>query len=94
MIINKLTGINSIQGLSNVNPASPVKTTGTADSVQISQDAIAMNELYELTQLVKAAPDVRRDRIDQVLEAMKDPNYFNNEKLAAVAEKMVSDLFA
>ena len=94
MVIDKLTGINPIQGLNNLNKTAQVNRTDNSDSVQISQDAIAMNELYELTQMVKAAPDVRQDKIDQVLEAMKDPNYISNEKLAAVAEKMVADLFA
>ncbi len=92
-MIDKLIGINPIKGLNKLNQTAPVKKADTSDVVQISDDAIAMNEIYEITQQVNAAPDVREHRIAQVMEAMKDPNYFSDDKLKIVAERMLNDLF-
>lgn len=91
MIIDKLNGINPLQNVAKSNAVGNKSRVIASDSVDISSDAKVMSELYQVAEQVKAAPDIRQDRIDEILAQMKEnPNFFSAEKLEAVAEKLVS----
>ena len=42
---------------------------------------------------VKAAPDVREDRIAEVKAKLQDPNYINDAVVNSVADRLMDDLF-
>lgn len=71
--------------------AKPVKKGG-ADSINISQDAKSMGEVYKAGEMVKAAPDVRIDRINEVKEKLQDPSYIDDKIVKSVADS-VMDMF-
>lgn len=88
MMIDKLGGINPLKNISKTGRTEAPVKSGKTDSVQISSDAKAMGEIYQIAEKVNMAPDIRQDRIDEVMEKMKDPNYFSADKLEAVADKL------
>lgn len=94
MIIDRLSGINPLQNLNKSASKNAPAKLDSNDSVQISQDAIAMGELYAIAEQVKMAPDIRQDRVNDILKAIEeDPNFFSNEKLESVANKILESIF-
>lgn len=88
MTIDKLSGMNPLKNINKTKRAESSLKTDKTDSVQISSDAKTMGELYQIAEKVNMAPDIRQERIDEVMDRMKNPDYFNTEKLEAVAEKL------
>ena len=51
-----------------------------------------MAELYYLDKIAKETPDVRADRVAEVKEKIKDPNYLNNAVFSSAADNFLSAL--
>ena len=88
----------TIEGLGPVDPVSKYnkteKTEKTSksdkkDSINVSAEAKSMGELYKAAENVKAADDVRQDRIAEVKEKLKDPSYINDRIIDSVAENIM-----
>ncbi|MDC7242310.1 MAG: flagellar biosynthesis anti-sigma factor FlgM [Spirochaetales bacterium] len=62
------------------------------DSIDVSSEAKKSAELLQTMDTVKAAPDVREDRIAEVKARLQDPNYINDTVVNSVADKLM-DLF-
>ncbi len=89
MMIDKLNGINPLRNITGAARAERKVNERVTDSVHISSDAKAMGELYQVAEKVRMAPDIRQDRVDEVMKKMEDPNYFSKDKIEAVAAKLV-----
>ena len=92
MNINSLGHVNSVTNQNKTNKVSKPVATDGKDSIKISNDAKAMAEVYSASETVKATPDVRMDRIEEVKEKLKDPSYIDNKIVESVAES-VMDIF-
>ncbi len=92
MNINSLGHVNPVTNQSKTSKVSKPVDDGGKDSIKISSDAKAMAEVYTASETVKAAPDVRIDRIEEVREKLKDPSYIDNTIIESVAES-VMDIF-
>jgi negative regulator of flagellin synthesis FlgM len=66
-----------------------VRASGDADSISLSSAAREKSELYQVIELVSSAPDVRLDRIAELKEKVKDPNYLNDQIINATADKIM-----
>jgi negative regulator of flagellin synthesis FlgM len=92
MNINSLGPVDPVSKQNKTNKVvKPVSIEGK-DSIQISDNAKAMAEVYNAAETVKASPDVRIDRIEEVREKLKDPSYIDNKIIENVADS-VMDLF-
>ena len=49
-----------------------------------------MAEAYYMDKVAKETPDVRADRIAEVKEKIKDPNYLNDAVIKSTADKFLS----
>ena len=68
--------------------ASPKKSRDT-DSIQVSIDAKNKAEIYNATEKVKMASDVRIDKIEEIKRKLEDPNYVTNTVLEKTAESIM-----
>ena len=62
-----------------------IDKASSSDSVNISNDALNKVEANKIMNIVNSTPDVRADRVSEVKEKLKDPNYIDdivNNKLA------------
>lgn len=92
MNINSLGPVDPVSRQSSTHKVvKPVNTDGK-DSIQISNDAKTMAEVYNTAENVKAASDVRMDRIEEVREKLKDPLYIDSKIIESVADS-VMDMF-
>ncbi len=92
MNINSLSPVDPVSKQNKTSKVVKPVSTGGKDSIQISSDAKAMAEVYNAAETVKASPDVRMDRIEEVREKLKDPSYIDNKIIESVADS-VMDMF-
>ena len=88
--INNVSQVNNVQNLRKTESTS--KVTSEADSITVSAEAKEMAEVYYMEKIAKETPDVRADRVAEVKEKLKDPNYLNNAVISSAADKFLSAL--
>lgn len=86
--ISNVTQVNNVQNLRKTE--SSAKVSRDVDSISVSAEAKEMAEAYYLEQVAKETPDVRADRIAELKEKIKDPNYLNNAVINSAADKFLS----
>ena len=69
----------------NVNP----KKSRDTDSIQVSDDAKNKAEIYNATEKVRMASDVRTDKIEEIKRKLEDPNYITKTVLEKTAENIM-----
>lgn len=92
MTIERLGPVDPVQRYSQTE-----KTQRAArpknDSVDFSDEARIKAELFQMTEQVKKAPDVRADRVAEVKKKLEDPNYIDDVVVEHVAEQIM-DMFS
>ena len=86
--VNNVTQVNNVQNLRKTE--SSAKVDREYDSISVSAEAKEMAEAYYLEQVAKETPDVRADKIAELKEKIKDPNYLNNAVINSAADKFLS----
>lgn len=88
--INNVSQINNVQNLRKTENTS--KVSASTDSISVSAEAKEMAELYYMDKVAQETPDVRADRVAEVKEKLKDPNYLNNAVFISAADNFLSAL--
>jgi negative regulator of flagellin synthesis FlgM len=60
-----------------------------SDSISVSAEAKELSEVYYALEAAGTAPDVRADRVAEVLEKLKDPSYINKSVVDLVADRIM-----
>jgi negative regulator of flagellin synthesis FlgM len=89
MAIDKIGPVNNYNNLNKVNKTGNLKKTDASDSVNISKEASELAENSKILEIVKNAPDVRIDRINELKAKINDPDYINNAIKNGVADKIM-----
>jgi negative regulator of flagellin synthesis FlgM len=93
MMIDRIGSIEPIQPGKKPGRTNQVSEAPKTDSISISSEAVEKAELYRVTELAKAAPDVRVDRVEEVKARINDPSYINDKVLNATTDKIIDALF-
>ncbi len=88
--INNVTQVNNVQNLRKSE--STAKVSHDSDTISVSAEAKEMAEIYYMEKIANETPDVRADRVAEVKEKLKDPNYLNNAVINSAADKFLSAL--
>ena len=59
------------------------------DSVQLSDEAKSMAELYRAKELATNSPEVRADRIAEVKAKLQDPSYISEKVIDELADRLM-----
>ena len=95
MVIDKIGNINNIVETKNTKSVSKTKSTGKADSIQISSEAKNAAEVARYAKIVQDAPDIRVDKVREIKAKIEDGSYdkFTDDKvLQMVADKIANSL--
>lgn len=94
MSINKINSVNGVNEYAKMNSASQTRRSDIKDSVSISNEALSRSEQKRIIEMIKAAPDVRADRIAEVKAKLAaNPNYFDDATVVnETADKLINDL--
>ena len=88
--VNNVTQVTNVQNLRKTE--SSAKVDREVDSISVSAEAKEMAEAYYLEKVANETPDVRADRVAEVKEKLKDPNYLNDVVIESAADKFLSAL--
>jgi negative regulator of flagellin synthesis FlgM len=86
MTIDRLGPVDPVSKFSKTTKTEKPVSKEKPDSVNVSDEAQKMSAIYKATEAVKASPDVRMDRVEEVRQKLQDPNYINEKVLGAVAD--------
>lgn len=92
MIIDRLGGINPLENLQNAAKPQRARDTGKVDSINVSAEAKSLAEVHFAMDAVKASPDVRADRVAEVSQKIKDPNYITGAIIDIVADRFLDEI--
>jgi len=92
MSIDKIGPINNINNYNKVNKTNSSKKSDASDSVNISKEALDMAESNRIFDIIKSAPDVRIDKINELKSKINNPDYIDNAIKNGVAEKIMESL--
>jgi len=85
-----------------IEPLSPGRKTGRserpggnekADTINLSEQAIAQAERYQVLELINSAPETDEARIVELRQKMDDPSYIK-DRIAATADNILSAWFS
>ena len=93
MSIERLGPVDPVQRYSPSDKSRRVDTKHDRDSVALSEEARIKAEVFQLSEQVRQAPDVRADRVEEVRRKLEDPNYINDAVVEHVAEQIM-DMFS
>ena len=88
--VNGINPLNNVQNLRKTETATSVRSS--SDTVSLSPEAEKMAEMYYLDKIAQETPDVRADRIAEVKEKIKDPNYLSDSVIKSAADNFLSAL--
>ena len=89
MMIDRLGGIDPLKNVQNTQKSHRVSGTAKSDSISVSAEAKELAEVYNAMEAANAAPDVRADRVAEVMQKMKDPSYINKSVVDLVADRLM-----
>ncbi len=90
-MIEKLGAIEPLKNLRNTQKPRQVAKPEASDSINLSPEAQKMSEVYLAIETAKAAPDIREDKIAEVVKKFQDPNYMDSV-LDLTADKIIDSL--
>ena len=91
MMIDKIGGINALNNVQNTRRTASTESYKSAPySISVSEEAKEAARAYYLNQVADETPDVRADRIAELKEKIKDPNYLNQAVISATAERIMT----
>jgi negative regulator of flagellin synthesis FlgM len=89
MTIDRVGHVDPIPPGKKAGRSADVRGDAKSDSINLSSEAMEKSELYRVSELVAAAPDVRSDRIAELKEKINDPQYLNERIIDATADKIL-----
>jgi negative regulator of flagellin synthesis FlgM len=90
MSIDKIGQITNLNGYNKINKVDSTKNIDSTDKINISNEALSKAESNKILEIVKSAPDVRADKIAEIKEKLKDPNYLNDAIIGKTADSIIS----
>jgi negative regulator of flagellin synthesis FlgM len=89
MMIDRLGGLDPLKNVQNTQKPGRVNGTAKPDSISVSAEAKELSEVYSALDAAGSAPDVRADRVAEVMQKMKDPSYINKSVVDLVADRLM-----
>jgi negative regulator of flagellin synthesis FlgM len=89
MMIDRLGGIDPLKNVQNTQKTHRSGDVSRPDSISVSSEAKELAEAYQAMEAANAAPDVRSDRVAEVMQKIKDPSYINKSVVDLVADRLM-----
>lgn len=91
MTINKLGPIDPVNNYTKAAKVQKTAPKAAGDAIQVSKEAVGRAELIKTAEIVKKAPDVRMDKINEVKAKLQNPDYINETVINSVADKIIEN---
>ncbi|MDT8297301.1 MAG: flagellar biosynthesis anti-sigma factor FlgM [Spirochaetaceae bacterium] len=92
MTIDRLGPVDPVAKYNKTGKPAKVAKQAAADTVAVSEEARRSAALQQTADIVRATPDVRMDRVEEVKAKLQDPNYINDTLVESLADRLL-DVF-
>lgn len=92
MTIERLGPIDPIHRHNQTEKTQKPQQNQGSDSVSFSEEAKMKADVYRATEEVRAASDVRADRVAEVKKKLEDPSYIDDRVVNTVADRVMEML--
>jgi negative regulator of flagellin synthesis FlgM len=89
MMIDRIGSVNPAF-LESANRSTQINKERDADSIRLSQEALAQSDLYQATEIVNSAPDSRDNLVAEIKARINDPSFLNDAVLDATVERILA----
>jgi len=89
MTVDRVGPIEPLQPGKKPGRAESVQAADRSDSINLSPEALAKAEKYQIIELIKASREIDESRIIELREKINDPSYINEKVVNATADKIV-----
>jgi len=90
MMIDKIGQVNHVQVDNRIGRSDQARGD-RSDSISLSQEAKLRAEVYQATELAKAAEVVSDARIAELRGKINDPSYINEKIVGATADRIMEE---
>jgi len=94
MTVNRIGHVEPIPSGKKPGRSEQVGGNNRADSINLSSDAMKKAEMYQVVELIKAAPELDESRIAELRQKIEDPSYLNEKVVNATADNIINAWFA
>jgi len=94
MTVNRIGHVEPIPSGKRPGRSEQVGGNDRTDSINLSSDAMKKAEMYQVVELIKAAPEIDEARIAELRQKIDDPSYINEKVINATADNIISAWFA
>ena len=92
MTIDRLGPVDPVGNYNKSNKPGKAPRSVPTDTLDVSEEARRSAALQQTAEIVKSAPDLRMDRVEEVKAKLQDPNYIDSAIVEAVADSLL-DVF-
>ncbi len=89
MTIDRIGSIDPVSRYDKTGKTLRTEVKDKSDSIDVSSEARRSAELLKAMDVVKAAPDIREERIAEVRARLENPDYINEALVSSVADKLM-----
>ncbi len=93
MTIDRLNSIDPIRDPQKPSPGGKAEKARGGDSISISSDAAQKADLFNALEAVKAAPETRSSRIEELKAKINEPSYIDDAVVSMTADRIIDQLF-
>jgi negative regulator of flagellin synthesis FlgM len=86
MTVERIGPLEPASNVQKTEKPSRLKSKGSADSINVSEEARSRSEIFKATEAARTAPNVRADRVEEVKRKLQDPSYPSDEVIEKTAE--------
>ena len=90
MMVGRISPVDSIQPGNRPGKSDQLRGGDRTDSISLSQEAREKAEVYQVVELIKAAPDLSDAQITALREKINDPAYLNERTISATADRIMN----
>ncbi len=86
MTVERIGPLEPASNIQKTEKPSRPRAKGGPDSINVSEEARSRSEIFKATETVKAADDLRLDRVEEAKRKLQDPSYPSDEVIEKTAE--------
>jgi negative regulator of flagellin synthesis FlgM len=94
MTVNRIGHVEPIPTGKKPGRSEQAGGNNRADTINLSSDAMKKAEMYQVVELIKAAPEMDEARIAELRQKINDPSYLNEKVIKATADNILNAWFA
>jgi negative regulator of flagellin synthesis FlgM len=89
MTVDRIGHIEPLQPGKKPGRTESVRESDRTDSIDLSSEAIAKAEKYQIVELIKSTDETDEARILELREKINDPSYINEQIVKTTADKII-----